>query len=521
MFFLQKDNFRKLTVISVMAFFLSFTFCENDKYEMLNSLLSGYLENDLELQKYTLLAESASLDYDSEKIKNGITLSLSSGEIKIKSSSDSTKISVTPNATLSLPMLNGTSVTSSFPISIDDGEKIIKNGNVSVQTGIISNYSKERKIKLLESQRVYLEAEESVRNQVLKAEKTFYESLKKLYNYAIQIYNTKSDLYDDTLNLKVLETQGYSKKSAKYRQALLKVQSGQRSINENQRSLERETALFAMKCGKTYSRDVNNSKKNFASNDDLGELAFESVLSFLPKNIPNPETVNIFDYDSAYYSKIENASWNRFIAEKKREADYKTTLDASLSYVFNDDFYNKTGTNSASDSVETKLNWKLKGISASVGIGIPTGNTVLSESSSENSYNPYYSLNFQFNPNEWRLSKINTIQQKIDSTVEDIEIQASYDDYETEVLDKVSTLHDIKWSQKAYAQEYDMYVQLEKDMSEWLKQGIVTESDYIEAYNNREKLRLNILINNIEQIIYNNDVKLLFCTKNKVDLRKN
>ena len=39
--------------------------------------------------------------------------------------------------------------------------------------------------------------------------------------------------------------------------------------------------------------------------------------------------------------------------------------------------------------------------------------------------------------------------------------------------------------------------------------GII-DSDYLDALNNKEKARLNIMINSIEQIIYNNEVKLLF-----------
>ena len=55
-----------------------------------------------------------------------------------------------------------------------------------------------------------------------------------------------------------------------------------------------------------------------------------------------------------------------------------------------------------------------------------------------------------------------------------------------------------------------MYTKLESDMAKWLEQGIVTENDYLDAKCSREKARLNIIINAIDLIIYNDEVKLLF-----------
>ena len=43
-----------------------------------------------------------------------------------------------------------------------------------------------------------------------------------------------------------------------------------------------------------------------------------------------------------------------------------------------------------------------------------------------------------------------------------------------------------------------------------LKQGVVTENDYLDAENEKEKARINILINIVELTIFNDDVKLMF-----------
>ena len=77
-------------------------------------------------------------------------------------------------------------------------------------------------------------------------------------------------------------------------------------------------------------------------------------------------------------------------------------------------------------------------------------------------------------------------------------------------MEKLTERSDLAWSEKSYAEEYEMYSQLEYDMDKWLSQGSVTESDYLDAANNRDKAQINILINAVEKIIYNNNVKMMF-----------
>lgn len=61
-----------------------------------------------------------------------------------------------------------------------------------------------------------------------------------------------------------------------------------------------------------------------------------------------------------------------------------------------------------------------------------------------------------------------------------------------------------------------MYVQLEKDMTSYFKDGIITESEYLTAFANKELYRIRLLINDIDLIIYNNTTKLLFCRDDEI-----
>lgn len=484
----------------------------------LQELLTGYLQNDLLLQKYTLTAEEKALSLSSVKINNGIDVQLSTGSISVRTDTKgNTSILASPSLIVDVPSINDGQISVSIPYEINsdaDEKYSVTGGSLSVSAGIISGSSKLRKIEILEAERAYLEAKRDVTDRVLNAEKEFYESLKKLYSKAISIHSKKNDYYDDSLALRVLDTQGYSKTSAKYRQAFLKVASDRRDIQEQQRIFERETAIFAMKCGKVFDRSttVHDGKVEKGERDEsydpikAGETAYQAAMNFLPESIPAVKSERIFDYDEQFYSKIEKANWNKYISDLKNEADYDLTLKATAEYKINSSV-------SGSDDAGGKLTFAWDGLSVSAGAYVPTGNNIFTPDSFSNNYkndNPYFSLSLSLDTNKWRTSKIDSQKKQISSELDNIAIKDAKDDYETDILSKVSTFHDIKWAQTSYAQEYDMYTKLTADMEKWLEQGIVTENDYLDAKNNMEKARLNILLNAIDLIIFNNEVKLLF-----------
>lgn len=509
-------------------------------YFRLNELLSGYLEHDLQLQEYVITAQSKALSLKSAEISNGIIISLSSGEMIVTLSDSDTKISVEPNIEISATQFNDTSIGISIPVVVEEGEKTIENGTFSVSTGIITGVSKQRKVTLLEAERALLEAKRDIRDRALSAENEFYEQLKTLYNYAVSICDLKNDLYDDELDLRVLEIEGYSKTSATYRQSALQVESDKRDIREQQRLLERETAIFARKCGFDYSdfdfatrnsSSYSSSESSASSSDegassassstsrssasssatssasvDSGEAAYQSAMAFLPDVIPSTKKVDVYDFDKESYAQSESASWDAYIGNLEREADYDMTLKVSAEYILND-------TNTSNyDSAGANLTWSWKGLSVSAGAYVPTMKSTIASSTSSSLRNsdPYCKFSVSLSPSDWRLADISKEQQKLDAQLEQIAVNSAENDYETDVLDRVSSYNDIIWSQESYAEEYDMYTALEADMARWLSQGLVTESDYRDAAGNKEKARLNIMINAVDLLIYNNETKLLF-----------
>ena len=92
-----------------------------------------------------------------------------------------------------------------------------------------------------------------------------------------------------------------------------------------------------------------------------------------------------------------------------------------------------------------------------------------------------------------------------------LSIQAAEEDYNTAIVDKQTELQSIEWAKETNLETFDMWSNLEKDEKRWFDEGIVKESEYLNAFANRELYRIKLLINKNDLIIYNNSTKLLFC----------
>lgn len=486
---------------------------EDKKFVRLNRLMTGYLLNDLELKKLILTAQSRELDLKSAKISSGIDVSLSTGTVKIRCSDNGSTLSMTPGATVSFPQVNDSAVSASIPVTrrsgfdeISENGTFIDNGSVRLSTAIVSAAGRKRKASLEEAERAHTEAVRNVKNRVLSAEKEFYEKLKNLYSYASDVLEKKNDMHDDELDLKVLTVQGYSKNSAAYRSRALKCQSDKRNVHEAQRRLERETAVFAVKCGVEFSRIFDSEKQGDEKGEDAGDISFKAVMEFLPDSIPDVKMEDILSYEAALYTRTEETKWKKYINDLKRSNEDALELRAYGGYTFNE-------SSSKYDTADGGLTFDWRGISASAGVSVPTGVNVLTvdgSSSGKSSKSPVYTFSVSISPDAWRLALLNRKQNRLESEIEELNISSAADDYETDVVNKLTGRRDLRWTGRSYAEEYDMYSTLAQDSEKWLQQGIITESDYRDSVNNRDKALIKMLMNSVDKIIYNNEVKLLF-----------
>ena len=504
---------RNIFVFFAILFSHSFFWAED-----VRSLLSGYLENDLELQKYVIQAESKLLDLKSTNIEQGINVTLQTGQIQIQTGTSGKKrISVNPKAPVSVPQAD-LSIGANIPVVLEDGEKTVSDGSLSATVGIITAEKKKRKVALLESNRALLEAERQVKNRALSGEKEFYSSLKSLYSTAISVFDAKEDLFDDSTSLRVLLAQGYSKTSASYRTASLKVESDKRNVQEKQRIFSRQTTIFARKCGISLSL----FEKDGGSEEDV-EAIFQKALSFLPDSIPKVELENVFNYDEQFYSEKEKALYQKFINELKREYTNSATLSLTGEYKLNDSFYSKTngtGEKTSSDSAGGQLSFSYRGLSMSAGAFFPLKQRLFGSPVNSNEIDPYFQFSLAFDLGTFRLHSIQKKQDKLSALLDEIAVSSAEDNYETDLTSLVTQAHDVKWAEKSYAWELETYSNLESDMERWFRQGSVTENDLIGARNNAQKARINVLINALEQLIFNDGVRLLFCASEEAKSKK-
>ena len=212
-------------------------------------------------------------------------------------------------------------------------------------------------------------------------------------------------------------------------------------------------------------------------------------------------------FEKNQYASIEKAVWTYEYNSLERKSVKNVTLSANAGYTLkNSSTASSASRSDMSDTVDAGATAGLYGLSLGAGVSFPV----------ENPGNPVYSLSASVDPAEFRKARITTEKNGYSEEQDLIAIQSAEEDYDTSVVDQQQSLSDIIWSRQTNAETYEMYVRLEKDMAEYLKAGIITESEYLNAFANREQYRLQLLINDIDLIIYNNTTKLLFCRDEEI-----
>lgn len=463
--------------------------------------LQKYLENDLELKRLAFELEKTMLSAREMKIDNGFSLKLSTGTLTLQSQGDNMNVNFTPSLTASIPQANNLGATVSSNIKIQNGENNTENTKISLSADIISGGRITRKVNLMKADRDVLEAKRSLQNRALEAEKEYYTELKNLFTAANSIITAQKNLYDDTIDFEEVKAKGYSKSSAKYRQAELKVFDDRHSVETAVRELEHDCAVFASKCGELFETGAKPE-------------------DFLPPKIEQVEIVAISSYKKDMYTKIESAKYTHEYNSLVREAKKNFTLSANAGYTFNNPSAKTTGvadiggstvdtiSKNKTDTIDAGLTAGWNGLNMGAGVSFPVG---------ADFSHLIYTISAVFNPNELLKARITKKKDACSEEEEFIAIQAAEDSYETSVVDQNQSLSDIVWSKQSNFEFYNMYVELERDMAEYLKAGVITESEYLNSYANKERYRINLLINDIDLIIYNNTTKLLFCRDEEIN----
>ena len=475
---------RKLTaVISALSLCASLAFAGEtgtltESSKSIQTLLEGYLRNDLTLQNLSAEVGKQILEKEITEIDNSWSFTLETGTVTI-TTGESAGIELNPEVTVTVPQANNLTLGLESTVSLafsDSAETGLEDTSLSLSADIISSTAAERKIALLKAEREVLELQRKLQNQFVQAEKDFYSELKDLYSIATEIVKAEKDLYEDQLDFEQIVAQGYSKTSSKYRTAQMEVLSDQHTVETARHKLEREVRIFASECGAEYD--------------------CEDPMDFLPADIPAVEAVDVLSFDKEDYTEIESAKWTQYINTLTREAETEITLTGSAGYTFNN-----SKTSSDTVDVASSFKWKDTGLGLSAGVSVPVNSSSA----------PVYSFGVSFDPLALKKAGLEDQQEELTVKQEELAVQSAEISYDTAVISQQSELNDIEWNRSTNAEALELYTDLEADTLKWFKQGIVNESEYKTAAVNKENYRIQCIVNDIELIIYNDETTLLFC----------
>lgn len=438
-------------------------------------LFYSYLKNDSDIRNLTIEAEKSQLSYDSTKLNNGFDITLSTGTIKLSTTGSNSSLNISgAGVTATVPQAQNLKLSTSTSMDITNGENQSSSTRLSLSADIISGNSITRKISLMKAERTLLEAKRKLENAALTAEKSFYNELKSLLNSTSSLITAESNLYKDTIDFESTKAKGYSTSSSTYRLAQMKVISDQHDIESQKRELARDYMIFYKKCGLEITLDENTD-----------------FYSLIPTDLQKVTALNIEDFDADKFSTTEKALWNHEINSLSRSAEKNFTLSANGGYTF------KT----AGDTVDAGLSSTIGGVNLSAGISVPV---------SGESKDPTYTLSATISPMTFLKNKNKQKTNDLTEEQELLEIENARSEYETTVMEKKQKLMELDWTKSTNQESYEMYQELEKEMKQYYQQGIIKESEYRSAEVNVKNYKVKLASNEIDYIIYNNELQTLF-----------
>ena len=443
-------------------------------------LLASYLERDSELKNLALELQKSKLNNELTQIDKGFYLKLSSGDMTFTFGDDSS-FKVYPGVTATLPQYNNLGLNLNGQMSVQDGQASFDSASAKVSVDILSSNKTEREISLLKSQRAVLEAERALTSKALEKEKTFYKNISSLLSSILNIVSKKNSLNDEYIEFEKIKLQGYSKTSSAYIKEEMKVMNLEHELEAAIHSLVTDYKFFYFDCG--YEIEI-------PEDTDFTQL--------IPDDIPVVEAVDINNYTAENFKQIESNLWTQKINQMSRDANKDFTLSANGGYTY------KNSITGNSNTVDAGVTAAYGGIGVDAGVHVPVS------AGDGGAVSPSVSLGITYTPNTFKKNKINDQLTEISIEQEQMKVDSAYTDYEEAVREKKIQLEDIKWSEETNNKNYKMYADVEKEMLDYYKRGFISERDYVSATINTIQSKVKGLINRIDLIVYNDEVKTMF-----------
>jgi hypothetical protein len=441
-----------------------------------NTLKEGYQAQDTEGKRLELEKERAALELQKYAVENGIHFTVSSGEGVFTFAPSGVSFSSAPGAEFSFPNLRNTGVSLDAPLATD-GKNITSYGvDVSVKTGIVTRQGDTYTAGLELSRRNFLSALRNAESRRRTAEQEFCELIKKLLATENDILTAQVKVLEARNDLEVKQAGGYSASSTVWRTAELSLRTRERELGEVQRKQERALRDFAESCAVPGAG--------------------------IPGNIPDEALLSITDFDPEAYTVLEEARWNYGVHSlQRRSLDGPFTLDGRAGYSWRG---GGGGSGSYADAAGSRatagLDFSRGGLSLSAGVSVPF----------EHPGEPSLTFMFQWKPSGSKTSKIDRQLRDIAARGEQLTITGAEKKYRDLVIDYEDKRGELLWQQETYAEEADLYRVNAEDQRRWLDQGIIKETDYLDARTNYLMALNRALSARIDRLLYNLELAGLF-----------
>lgn len=444
--------------------------------------LAGFVNNDLELRTLAKEVQKASLALKGTKLDEGVELKISTGSIQVFSSGDDYAVRMNPSASVTIPQARLLTLSAATKLNSASDVDTATDTKLALSLSIIGSEDARRKVSLLVSERALLVAKRNLATRALSCEKDYYTKLKELYTSYLDILKTQKSLYDDKIDEEALRAKGFSASSSKYRLAQMKVATGEHDILTKTRKLKADCAVFASLCSADFALEDN----------------FED---FLPKTVQSVQLLSISDFEKDDYTKTELALYNKRLGALKRLAAKTFTLKVNGGYTFNNEV-------NSEDTIDAGLSGGVNGVELSAGVSV-----------SPRDPTPLYTMGASLNPMQIAKRRITKQSEKCEEEEELIAVSASRQDFDTDFIQKTNARFNLLWEEQTAKERFEVYTDTERDMEKSFQAGVISESEYLQSKVNKEECRIQILSNAIDKIIFNDEVRMLFCPKEE-ELRK-
>lgn len=456
----------------------------------LQELLAAYVANHREIQTMMIQLNQQQLSHESTMVSQGIKLNLSTGNFSMGSS----QIRGEPSISVSMPKLNGTYVEAAFPLQFHfnkDSSSVasssetasgsgLQGTSISIGTEIIGNSGKSNQLSILKANRSLQEAQRKIQEQALAVEKEFYSKIKELYSSYGNLLSSKDSVYTKELDLAVLQAQGYSPTSTRYRTKEMEVLSTQRNVDKQQRKFQREMELFAQKCGLQSNQlsmeTLSLPAELLASTGILEQLPLEGI---------------------EQYSAMESAQWNLTTTQLEMEANSPVTLSAEAGYTYK----NQNLGEIQADTVQAALVLQGFGGRLSSGVSVP----VEGEEKT-----PTAQISLSWSPNDMKTQRLQKSQRELSLQLAQLKIFDAEEKYQQAAEDALLTWEDLLWNRQVAFEELQLYQQLAQDTTNLYNRGMTTETEFNQAITNRDKAQIQCQIVDLELLLHYIGTRQLF-----------